>query len=282
MNKKKLITAGVWSYVIIVLALAYWVIEYKPYTAGDDVGYYMGMAGGIMMLTMLIYSARKRFQIFNRLHVGSMVGWFKYHMVVGILAPTIIVFHSTFKIGSMNARVALYSMLLVMASGIVGRFLYRHVHRGLYGAKLTIADVNRTFDDATVMVGHDFKYTPAINGHLYAFNEYATAELKNPFARAWRFATLRHKGKKVEEEVRLIMIDVIKKDIHDGLISKKDARVAWNETKMKIREYIDASIQITQLVVWEKLFSAWHIIHIPFLWLLVVTGIVHTFAVHMY
>jgi hypothetical protein len=282
MNKKKLIVAGVWSYVIIVLALAYWVINYKPYTAGDDVGYYMGMVGGIMMLSLLVYAARKRFQFFYRHNLGTMVNWFKYHMVVGILAPTIIVFHSTFRIGSMNARVALYSMLLVVFSGIIGRFLYRHIHKGLYGAKLTIADVNKTFEDATIMVGHDFKYTPAINGHLYAFNEYATAELKGVIARVWRFITLRYRGKKTEEEVRQIMMGVIKKDLHEELITKKEARIAWNETKMKIREYIDASINITQLAVWEKMFSLWHIIHVPFLWLLVITGIVHTFAVHMY
>ena len=48
-------------------------------------------------------------------------------MVLGILGPTLIILHSNFKIGSLNSRLALFTMLVVVASGIVGRYLYSQV-----------------------------------------------------------------------------------------------------------------------------------------------------------
>ncbi len=47
--------------------------------------------------------------------------------------PLLILAHSTFRVGSLNAGVALYSMIIVALSGIVGRFIYSRVNRGLYG-----------------------------------------------------------------------------------------------------------------------------------------------------
>ncbi len=41
-------------------------------------------------------------------------------------------------------------------------------------------------------------------------------------------------------------------------------------------------MQTSQLAVWERLFSLWHVVHIPFIYLLVLSGIVHVVAVHMY
>jgi hypothetical protein len=52
-------------------------------------------------------------------------------MIMGIGGPLLILMHSTFQVGSLNAAVALYSMLLVAGSGVVGRFIYVRVHRGL-------------------------------------------------------------------------------------------------------------------------------------------------------
>ena len=110
------------------------------YTPGSDLGYNLGLAGGLLMLALLIYPLRKRIPALARL--GKMNTWFKFHMVAGIGGPVLILFHSTFKLSSLNGRVAFYAMLLVACSGIVGRFLYRHVHRGLYGRRMTLDEAH--------------------------------------------------------------------------------------------------------------------------------------------
>jgi hypothetical protein len=100
----------------LLLALGWLVAVTKPYEAGSTLGYNMGLAGGIGMLTLLAYPLRKRFPLLQRL--GDMQTWFHYHVVIGIAAPVLVLFHSTFHLGSMNGTVAFYSMLTVVASEI--------------------------------------------------------------------------------------------------------------------------------------------------------------------
>ena len=38
---------------------------------------------------------------------------------------------------------------------------------------------------------------------------------------------------------------------------------------------------INQLI-YERMFSLWHILHVPFVFMLVISGVVHVIAVHMY
>ena len=55
--------------------------------------------------------------------------WFNVHVFLGILSPLVILFHTGYSATSMNGKVALYSMFAVVISGIVGRYLLRHVHQ---------------------------------------------------------------------------------------------------------------------------------------------------------
>jgi DNA replication protein DnaC len=43
--------------------LAYFVIDQRPYQAGDDLGYNLGLGGGVLMLTLLVYPLRKRLSL---------------------------------------------------------------------------------------------------------------------------------------------------------------------------------------------------------------------------
>jgi len=49
---------------------------------------------------------------------------------------------------------------------------------------------------------------------------------------------------------------------------------------------IDATLQAAQraaqFTTYERLFSLWHVIHIPFMCMLVITAVVHVVAVHVY
>ncbi len=100
------------------------------FRAGDDVGYWLGVAGGVMMLLLFTYPLRKHVK---RLHGwGKVKAWFWLHMGLGIAGPLLVLLHSTFRVGSLNAAVALFSMAVVVGSGVIGRFLYVRVNRGLH------------------------------------------------------------------------------------------------------------------------------------------------------
>ena len=131
-------SSDLWIYLLIgALVGGAWLLTRQGYfKAGDDIGYWLGVAGGVMMLTLFSYPLRKYVRPLHRL--GKVKWWFLAHMIMGIGGPLLILIHSTFKVGSLNAAVALYSMLLVAGSGVVGRFIYLRVHRGLSGQKLKL------------------------------------------------------------------------------------------------------------------------------------------------
>ena len=78
-------------------------------------GYWLGVAGLSCVGVLLIYPLRKRIPGLG--FIGSIPAWFHFHMSLGLLAPALILFHAGFRIGSVNAAIALASMLVVAGSG---------------------------------------------------------------------------------------------------------------------------------------------------------------------
>src|SRR5512139_1944304 len=132
--------------VTFILASGFYISSLKLYKAGDAIGHNMGWVGGFIMLTLFLYPLRKRVGFMR--NMGVLPAWFKWHMVFGILGPALIMFHSTFHIGSVNAGVALICMLLVSGSGIFGRFFYTKIHHGLYGRQASLNDRRSKMEQA--------------------------------------------------------------------------------------------------------------------------------------
>jgi hypothetical protein len=272
--------AALVTLVLTIAGLAWLVIVARPYEAGSPLGYNLGLAGGLMMLSLLLYPLRKRVRWLDRL--GRMESWFNYHMAGGIGGPLLILFHSTFRTGSMNARVALYAMLLVAASGVVGRFLYRHIHKGLYGRQLTLADVQAELQASSDNMVSVFALEPEIEARLRGFHDQAFARLDGMGARVWRFMSLRWQGRRLSREVRRQVRRALVRQGRARGRSRAELILNYRLAREQINRYIGAIVQAALLAGWERLFSLWHIVHLPFIYLLVLSGIVHVFAVHVY
>ncbi len=55
-----------------------------------------------------------------------------------MVGPVLILFHANFSLGATNSNVALFSMLLVAGSGVVGRYIYTRLHARLEGHEDTL------------------------------------------------------------------------------------------------------------------------------------------------
>ena len=49
-----------------------------------------------------------------------------------------------------------------------------------------------------------------------------------------------------------------------------------------IKRYTDTLRKIVALRMYERLFSLWHILHLPLFIMMIITAVIHIFAVHMY
>ncbi len=264
----------------VLLILGWLVSTGSLYEAGDDLGYNMGLVGGLIMLSLLLYPVRKRARFMNRM--GSMQAWFRYHQVAGIVGPLLVLFHSTFRIGSMNGRVALYAMILVTISGLIGRFLYRHIHKDMYGRHLTMRDAEEDLKTGTEDIHNVFAAYPKIHSKLMDFRKYAFAHEPSHWQRMLRFVTMRSRGHRLSLAIHAYMKKALSKAKHENRLTRKQRILAYQLAKQKTDLFVDAVCEAAQLSSWERLFSLWHVLHVPFLYLLVISGIVHVVAVHMY
>lgn len=263
-----------------LLLLGRWVAVAKPYTSGSTLGYNLGLVGGLLMLALLLYPLRKR--IIGATFLGRMEHWFKFHMIAGISGPLLVVFHSTFKLSSLNAKAAFYAMLLVMFSGLVGRYIYRHVHRGLYGRHLTLDEARANLKTSLEHLNAVFALQANIEPRLLAFHDDAFARRGGLVQRLWRFVTLRRRSRALGAVIRHDVKLALTRLMHEQKLPRHQLALNYRIARDQILDYLDAVVQTSQLAAWERLFSLWHIIHIPFLYLLTFSGIVHVVAVHMY
>ena len=252
---------------------------YKP---GDKVGYNIGLAGGLMMLTLLIYPVRKRIGFMK--NWGILPKWFKWHMVFGVLGPALIVFHSTFMIGSVNAGVAMVCMLLVSGSGIFGRSFYTKIHNGLYGRNTSFQQLQGELDGSKD-VKSVFSFAPELQQKLVDFRNYAMNLSKGGRISVWNFLTL---GFRVQWVTRTLIIE-----LEDAMYANANER-QWNDAQMKrldelfyhnadfIRSYLITLRDLAQFSTYEKLFSLWHVFHVPLVYMLAFSSIWHVIAVHRY
>lgn len=253
--------------------------RYGGYTAGSGVGYYLGVAGGVALLMVFLYPLRKRVRFLQSW--GATKGWFALHMACGIGAPFLILAHCSFKVGSINAGVALTSMLLVAASGIVGRFIYTRIHHGLYGTRLTLEQVQSAVGASMGNVSSRLQVAPQIEAQLKAFQ--AAIERPMGLARsAWTFLTLGFRShwlfRRCTREFARVYRTHARASGLDAARQTRDLAAA----KALIGAYLSGVQRVAQFRGYERLFSLWHILHVPLVWMLVLSAIAHVIAVHAY
>lgn len=250
------------------------------YTPGDDFGYYLGLVGASMMLILLLYPLRKHVGFLKKL--GAISHWFRLHMLFGIAGPLLILFHSTFSIGSLNAGVAMGCMLLVAGSGVIGRFMYRRIHHGLYGRRATLQEMQAQLGSEEGEVRSKFHFAPRVEARLHAFGDLAHAHPDGFLRSTWQFLTISLRARRAHAQCHRELRKVL-----GGYAAQR----GWDRAKLqrrlaaaseRIRAYLQAARHTAQFSIYERLFSLWHILHVPFVFMLVISGVVHVIAVHMY
>jgi hypothetical protein len=141
------------SWVAVALPLALWGLDYylTPLGArlshpGHDlfrptglVGNRLGIAGTAMLLGgVAMYSTRKRWK--RLAGVGKLRNWLSFHIWLCTLGPFLILLHTSFKVGGL-VSVAFWSMVVVVASGVVGRYVYVRIPQAVSGRALEMREI---------------------------------------------------------------------------------------------------------------------------------------------
>jgi len=274
--------AGFWRIApALILMVALGVLSTRGYyTPGSDFGYYLGVVGGSMMLALLLYPLRKHLRFLQS--AGSIRHWFRLHMVFGILGPLLVLYHSTFIIGSLNAGVAMACMLLVAGSGVLGRFIYRRIHHGLYGRRATLEEMQSDLGIRAGEVRSKFHFAPTVEAHLKAFGQLADQHPAGILSGMWRFLTLGLRARFVRTRCMRELKSILRGQAKTRGWPRDKLRRRLSAANRLLKEYFDAARKAAQFNTYERMFSLWHVLHVPFVFMLAISGVVHVIAVHMY
>jgi len=280
--KRRLITAGrVFSLLVVALLYVGWNFPTERYiTPKRGMGYALGIIGGSLMLVLLLYSLRKRYTWLRFL--GPTPSWFRFHMVLGILGPLCILYHSNFTTGATNSNVALFAMLTVAGSGLIGRYIYAHIHHGLYGSKLQLSELRARAENLHALSGR-IGFLPELVSRLESAEQRLLKS--GPKAPLLGFA---------KPPVVAVKATVMRWRLH-FYVRRSLRAVARRSTVMAAERqhlqsvacaYVDRRLAASRRVAgfegYERLFSLWHALHIPLIFMMIIAAVIHIVAVHVY
>ncbi len=258
----------------LTIWVAYTIATGKYYTPRSDFGWYLGVVGSVMLLLMLAYPLRKHVGFMSRW--GALKYWFRIHMIMGIVGPTLILFHSTFQLRSLNATIALFSMLGVVISGIIGRFIYTKIHYGLYGRRATLEKAQEELAGLSDDAKSRLHFAPRVEQWLQSFERDSkqldrsfTSHLFSPLTIGLKRIVL---GFRCRRELRKIL----KAERHP------EFRGGASEAIQLTSSYLKECQRVAQFSTFERLFSLWHVLHVPLIYVLAACAIFHIVAAYMY
>ncbi|MGD8925238.1 MAG: hypothetical protein PVG20_00220 [Thioalkalispiraceae bacterium] len=277
-------SGNIWTWLfsifIVALLIAGWRNRDNSYlSATDGAGYALGIIGGSLMLLLLFYPLRKSLKAMQGW--GKIKYWFQLHMIFGVLGPVLILFHSNFNMGSTNSNLALFSMLTVAGSGLIGRFIYSKIHFGLYGHKATLKDLRQALQLTKGNLGAHIALSPKIIKQLKKYEKFM---LKNRFFlfHLVFLPLLSLRSMLTTRKIKWALLNDLKKQAKTNNWGHEMLSDFRHQAKDYLRDYFYCLRKTSQLSLYVRLFSWWHVLHLPLFILLVITGIVHVIAVHMY
>jgi hypothetical protein len=124
--------------------------DYAQLKPSGLIGHGLGIFGTLILLFGLFsYMARKRMRVFAGL--GTLKYWLEFHIFMCTLGPFLILFHTSFKFGGL-VSVSFWSLTIVVASGVIGRFIYLQIPHDMDGRELSMDEVQNINKDLSVLL----------------------------------------------------------------------------------------------------------------------------------
>jgi hypothetical protein len=234
--------------------------------------------GGVMMLVLLLYPVRKRLRLMRIF--GPTRHWFRTHMILGVLGPILVLYHCNFQLGSLNSQVALYCTLLVAGSGLIGRYVYAKIHYGLYGRKTNLQELMK---QANLQAGSGVAaFLPELLEEMAEFDRQVLVMPDKVLASAALPLQLAVKTRVGRIKLnRLIKQRLAEEAVKSPIVAAHRPRLQ-KACKQYVTTHLAQIRRVAEFGFYERLFSLWHVLHLPFFYMLVLSATIHVIAVHMY
>lgn len=268
------------SAAVVVLWVGWRSRDDNGLTPESGIGYWLGIAGGSLMLLLLLYPLRKRLKWLRAF--GTVRSWFRLHMILGVVGPVLVLLHSNFALGSINSNVALATMLVVAASGVIGRYVYGKIHLGLYGRKADVREILADADALKEQIGADLPLAGRVIEQLSAFARLGTTSPTSVIAGLVLVPVVSVRASVVRRRLISEARQVIAVEGRRLGWSRKVRRRRLAGVAELVTLHVAAVKKAATFAFYERIFRLWHIFHLPMFFLLVMAAAIHIFAAHFF
>lgn len=264
------ILASLTTVLVVVVGLDgwryYWTpLDVRAYTdlhpllrPSGTVGHVMGITGLSLMVVMHLYSLRKRVRWMTRL--GPINTWLEAHIFCGFFGPVLVTLHTSFKFNGLIS-VAFWSMVIVVASGFVGRYLYVRIPRSIRGHELGRAELDAKADELRQRFS-ELELPPEMATRIAAFEAASVPQSEddtNWMGLLIGEPRLRLRLYSLSRELRRLVAD-------HRLVSEQLSLLAERDLLLRRIAYLKKT---------KRLFDLWRVYHKPLAVLMGVIVVVH-------
>lgn len=214
-------------------------------------GHGFGIIGTLMItFGVVMYSSRKRWRAMANL--GKIKNFLEFHIFLCLLGPILVLYHTTFKFGGLVA-VSFWSMIAVVLSGLVGRYFYVQIPRGIQGNELSVAELTaeneRLGSTLKKNRGFDTKVLEAIDTIALPGKNAAHMSL-------------------VEVLNFFVVNDITRRARLHRIFSKLERQGLRGAVLSEVRALATRRVILTRRIAFlqqfRQVFYYWHVIHLPF------------------
>jgi hypothetical protein len=225
------------------------------------IGHGLGIFGSFFMIVgVASYMIRKRVKALFKF--GYLKYWLEFHIFLCTLGPILILYHTAFKFGGIVV-VSFWSMVAVVLSGVIGRFLYVQIPHTIQGQMIGMNELNSLSENLSHQLKDDFAVPEEIFARIQEIS-----------------STYRYKRVKFTTGLSLIIKDYIgiknvlrrlKHELKVAGISKSKRK----EILLTAKSKLVVSRRIGMLQTMQKLFGYWHVVHLPFALIMFIIMVIH-------
>lgn len=245
-------------------------LEERFFHAGNEVlkpsglvGHGLGIFGTLLILIgIFFYMGRKRLRMFSE--VGLLKHWLELHIFLCSLGSLLILFHTSFKFGGL-AAFGFWSLVAVVVSGVVGRFIYIQIPRSIEGRELSFNELKVMRNNLSKQLNETSVLDADVKMSIEKFSSSrALVYNNNLIIRAFRKHYFNKRA-----------LRNIKTKLNGSKLSLVEKRTVLKLVKGEI--LLDRRLE--ELSTMQRLFKYWHVAHLPFALILLVIMTVHVSVV---
>jgi hypothetical protein len=231
----------------------------------------MALLGVVSFLFIYIYPFRKRWKWLAR--IGKTRNWLDVHVVMGTAAPVLITFHAAFRMHGL-AGTAYWIMLVVTASGFVGRYLYAQIPRRLNAAELSLQEMqNMTAELAEQLHNQSLVSAEELKPLLSGPSKQEVERMSVPSALMLMFICDLKRPFRAARVRRGAITDLGRIRTIWGLLPSNHASLENVIDLARQRSWMAAKVSF--MAKTQQVFHLWHVVHRPFSISFAILAIVH-------